>query len=57
LRRIRYYDEQLDKRLVFLTNDFVLSAVTITQLYKARWQIEVYQPEYISSAQLYQLAA
>lgn len=42
LRRIRYYDEQLDKRLVFLTNDFVLPAVTITQLYKARWQIEMF---------------
>lgn len=42
LRRIRYYDEGLDKRLVFLTNDFVLPAVTITELYKSRWQIEMF---------------
>jgi IS4 transposase len=42
LRRIRYYDKGLDKRLVFLTNDFVLPAVTITDLYKSRWQIEMF---------------
>lgn len=42
LRRIRYYDEELDKRFVFLTNDFVLPATTITALYKSRWQIELF---------------
>jgi len=42
LRRIRYYDDNLDKRLVFLTNDFVLPALTIAQLYKSRWQIEMF---------------
>lgn len=42
LRRIRYYDQELDKRLVFLTNDFVLPATTITALYKSRWQIEMF---------------
>jgi len=42
LRRIRYYDEALDKRLVFLTNDFDLPATTITALYKSRWQIELF---------------
>jgi len=42
LRRIRYYDEVLDKRLVFLTNDFELPATTITALYKSRWQIELF---------------
>jgi len=42
LRRIRYYDEGLDKRLVFLTNDFALPAATITELYKSRWQIEMF---------------
>jgi hypothetical protein len=42
LRRIRYYDENLDKRLVFLTNDFGLPATTIAALYKSRWQIELF---------------
>ena len=42
LRRIRYYDGGLDKRLVFLTNDFALPATTITELYKSRWQIEMF---------------
>lgn len=42
LRRIRYYDQSLDKRLVFLTNDFELSATTIAALYKSRWQIELF---------------
>ncbi|MGB6042912.1 MAG: IS4 family transposase [Pirellulales bacterium] len=42
LRRIRYYDDNLDKRFVFITNDFDLPAVTIAALYKSRWQIEVF---------------
>jgi Transposase DDE domain/Domain of unknown function (DUF4372) len=42
LRRIRYYDENLSKRLVFLTNDFQLPATTIAALYKSRWQIELF---------------
>jgi len=42
LRRIRYFDEELGKRLVFLTNDFALPATTITALYKSRWQIELF---------------
>jgi hypothetical protein len=42
LRRIRYCDQSLGKRLVFLTNDFVLPATTITALYKSRWQIELF---------------
>lgn len=42
LRRIRYYDENLDKRLVFLTNNFDLPATTIAALYKSRWQIELF---------------
>jgi len=42
LRRIRYYDEGRGKRLVFLTNDFDLPAVTVAKLYKARWQIELF---------------
>ena len=42
LRRIRYYDENLGKRLVFLTNDFLLPATTIAALFKSRWQIELF---------------
>ncbi len=42
LRRICYYDENLDKRMVFLTNDFDLPATTIAALYKSRWQIELF---------------
>lgn len=42
LRRIRYYDAELDKRLVFLTNDFVLPATTIAALYKSRWRVELF---------------
>jgi hypothetical protein len=42
LRRIRYYDQKLSKRLVFLTNDFQLPATTIAALYKSRWQIELF---------------
>jgi hypothetical protein len=42
LRRIRFYDSQRQKRLVFLTNNFELPAETIAQLYKARWHIELF---------------
>jgi hypothetical protein len=42
LRRIRFYDPQRQKRLVFLTNNFELPAETISQLYKARWHIELF---------------
>jgi transposase len=42
LRRIRYIDPETGKRLVFLTNDFTLPALTIAQLYKARWQVELF---------------
>ncbi len=42
LRRIRFYDKELDRRLIFLTNNFSLPALTITQLYKCRWQIELF---------------
>ena len=40
LRRIRYIDPDTGKRLVFLTNNFDLSAKIIANLYKARWRIE-----------------
>ncbi len=42
LRRIRFYDSEKDKYLVFLTNNFDLPATTITELYKCRWQIELF---------------
>ncbi len=42
LRRIRYFDAEKRKRLVFLTNNFALPAVTIAQLYKCRWQVELF---------------
>ena len=42
LRRIRYTDPETGKRLVFLTNDFTLPALTIAHLYKARWQVELF---------------
>ena len=42
LRRIKYYDADRDKLLVFLTNNFSLPAFTVTLLYKSRWQIELF---------------
>jgi hypothetical protein len=42
LRRIKFNDPDTGKVLVFLTNDFSLSAVSITRLYKYRWQIELF---------------
>ena len=42
LRRVRYYDAETEKTLVFLTNNFLLPAITIAQLYKQRWQVELF---------------
>jgi hypothetical protein len=42
LRRISYFDAETGNRLVFLTNNFMLPALTIVQLYKRRWQIEIF---------------
>ena len=42
LRRIRYVDPETGKSLIFLTNHFTLPAITITKLYKSRWQIELF---------------
>jgi hypothetical protein len=42
LRRIHYFDAQKDLRLVFLTNNFQLRALTIAQLYRARWHVELF---------------
>ena len=42
LRRIRFQDPETGKRLVFLTNNFTLAAITITELYRCRWQVELF---------------
>jgi len=42
LRRISYFDAETSKRFVFLTNNFMLNAITIPQLYKCRWQVELF---------------
>lgn len=42
LRRISYYDADTNKHLVFLTNNFILPALTIASLYKARWRVELF---------------
>ena len=42
LRKIKYYDKEQDKIYYFLTNNFDLDALLITQLYKQRWQIEIF---------------
>jgi len=42
LRKIHYFDIDTGRRFVFLTNNFVLPALVIAQLYKCRWQIELF---------------
>ncbi len=42
IRRISFRDETKERTLVFLTNNFILSAETIAALYKARWEIELF---------------
>src|SRR5450755_3794921 len=42
LRRIRFKDPETAKTLIFLTNNFVLPARTITELYRCRWQVELF---------------
>jgi len=42
LRRIAYYDSEHERRLVFLTNNFELPPLTIAQLYRCRWQVELF---------------
>src|SRR5208337_457125 len=42
LRRIHYVDAEHHNHLVFLTNHFALPAVTIAQLYRARWRVELF---------------
>ena len=42
LRRIRYFDAETQNNLVFLSNNFVFPALIIAQLYKCRWQVELF---------------
>jgi len=42
LRRVRFYDAETGQRLVFLSNNFDLAALTIAHLYKARWKVELF---------------
>lgn len=42
LRRIKYQDPETHKRLIFLTNNFLLPALHIAGLFKCRWQIEIF---------------
>lgn len=42
LRRIHYFDVEKDLRLIFLTNKFRFPALTIAQLYRARWKVELF---------------
>jgi IS4 transposase len=42
LRRVSYLDVETRKRFKFLTNNFVLPALTIALIYKSRWQVELF---------------
>lgn len=41
-RRVRYYDAERDKRLVVLTNNFLVPAKTVADIYRLRWQVELF---------------
>ena len=42
LRRVKFFDENNDKKLSFLSNNFILPALVIADLYKCRWQVELF---------------
>jgi hypothetical protein len=42
LRRVSYHDAVTDQRLKFLTNNFALPALTIAEIYRCRWQVELF---------------
>jgi hypothetical protein len=41
-RRVRYYDAERNKRLVVLTNNFLVPAKTVADIYRLRWQVELF---------------
>ena len=42
LRRVKFFDDKTCKRFSFLTNNFIVSAFTIAELYRCRWQVELF---------------
>jgi IS4 transposase len=42
LRRVSFHDKELDKKLIFLTNNTLLPPLTVAALYKGRWQVELF---------------
>ena len=42
MRRVSYYSAEMDKRLVFLTNNFALPSPTVAAIYRCRWQVELF---------------
>jgi len=42
LRRVKFFDVDKEKRLTFITNQFALPALTIAELYRCRWQVELF---------------
>lgn len=42
LRRVRYFDSEIEKRLVFLTNNFAVDSRTVADIYRCRWQVELF---------------
>jgi hypothetical protein len=42
IRKVRYYDTERSRHITFLTNNFDLPALTISLLYKSRWQVELF---------------
>ena len=42
MRRIKFHDSERNKNLVFLTNNFTLPALTVSELFKARWNVEIF---------------
>jgi len=42
LRRVRYFDRETKKHLIFLTNNFILPALIIAELYRCRWRVELF---------------
>ena len=42
MRRIEFFDDEQQRTLVFLTNNLKLAAATVAEIYKNRWQIELF---------------